>query len=93
MSWSVAAIGKAGAVQASIAKQFAGSKCSEPEESVRQAAASVLATAIAAQDPASAVKVTASGNQGHKYGPNGEATGLFTNSLSINVDPQYGFVE
>ncbi len=43
MSWSVGAVGKASAVRSEISKQFTnGGKCSEPEESIRQAAASII---------------------------------------------------
>jgi hypothetical protein len=91
MSWSVAAIGKASAVRASIADQFAKqSKCMEPEESVRQAAATLIDASLAAQDPATAVRVSASGSQGFKDWD--KKTGVF-NSASIVVEPQHGFVE
>ena len=94
MSWSVAAIGKPAAVGASIAKQAAGTKCSEPEEGIRQAAIHLLATAVLAQNPAIPVKVAASGSQSVGYDhATGKSTGVFTNSLTISVEPQYGFVE
>jgi hypothetical protein len=94
MSWSVSAVGKPKAVAASIAAQFATShKCAEPEESIRQSTASTLAAAIEAQDPDSAVSVSAGGSQSEKYGPDGKRTGVFTNSLSVSVQPLYGFVE
>lgn len=91
MSWSVAAIGKAEAVRKSIAEQFSRSSgCVEPEETVRKAAAVMIDTALAAQDPSTAVRVSASGSMsykdwGVKSGP--------SNQLTVNVDPQYGFVE
>jgi hypothetical protein len=90
MSWSVGAIGKASAVATEIAKQFTnGSKCAEPEESIRQAAASLIATSLGAQtDPSKAVKVQASGSQSEDY-----TTKLVSNSLSISIEPVYGFVE
>lgn len=78
---------------AEIVRQTSQSKCNEPEETVRQAALAVIAAAIAAQDPASAVKVSASGSQSEKYDSNGQRTGVFTNSLSISIEPLYGFVE
>jgi hypothetical protein len=91
MSWSVAAIGKSQAVAAEIAKQFAnGSKCMEPEESIRQAAASLIATAMVAEDAAVVVTVTANGSQSFKDYTT--KTGV-TNSLSITIQPQYGFIE
>jgi len=91
MSWSVSAIGKAGAVRSSIAGQFSKSgPCMEPEESVRQAAASAIDKALEAQDPTQAVKVTASGSQGYK--DYGAKTGLF-NQMTIAIEPLHGFVE
>jgi hypothetical protein len=88
MSWSVAAIGKSSAVRAAIANQFAnGSKCAEPEETIRQAAAAVIDKALEAQAEATAVKVSASGSQSSSGGI------VTNNSLSIMVDPMWGFVE
>jgi hypothetical protein len=88
MSWSVTAIGKSSAVRASIAKQFAtGSKCAEPEETIRQAVAVVIDKALEAQAEATAVKVSASGSQSSSGGV------VTNNSLSIIVDPMWGFVE
>jgi hypothetical protein len=93
MSWSVLAIGKAPAVAAEIERQFAQSKCSEPEESVRQSARLTLASALAAQEPSTMVEVSAAGSQSTKYksGTN-EVLGV-TNGLSIKIDPKFGFVE
>jgi hypothetical protein len=90
MSWSVSAIGKASAVASSIAKQFSGSPCQEPEETVRQAAARTIAAAIEAQDPNCAVKVIASGSMGFK--DYSDKTGPY-NNVSIVVEPLHGFVE
>lgn len=91
MSWSVAGIGRAAAVRKAIADQFTSStKCSEPEETVRLAAASTIDAALAAQDPAMPVKVMAGGSQGFKDWQN--KTGP-SNSLSISIEPMHGFVE
>lgn len=50
MSWSVSAVGKPSAVRDAITKQFAnGGKCSEPEESIRQAAAAIIDKALESQ--------------------------------------------
>jgi hypothetical protein len=87
MSWSVGAIGKAAAVRTSIAKQFEGTKCVEPEETVRKAAAALIDAALGAQSSATAVKVLASGSQ------SSSSTSGVSNSLMISVEPQYGFVE
>ena len=88
MSWSVAAIGKPAAVRAAIADQFAkGGKCAEPEETVRLEAAAMMDAALAGQtDPAKAVKVSASGSMS-------QSGTTISNSLSVSVEPLYGFVE
>lgn len=89
MSWSVAATGKAPAVCVAIAKQFAGqSKCLEPEEGVRQAAASLIDASLRVQDTSAVVKVSASGHQTTNY-----QTNASSNYLSILIEPQHGFLE
>ncbi len=90
MSWSVSAIGKAAAVKASIADQFSRNKCSEPEETIRQAAAQLIDLAMSAQDAPAVVKVMASGSQGFRDYT--AKTGVY-NQLTITVEPQHGFVE
>jgi hypothetical protein len=92
MSWSVSAIGKAPAVARSIADQITnGSKCLEPEESVRQAAAALIKAALVAQDTAGVVvQVIASGSMGYKDWT--AKTGVY-NSLNIQIVPQHGFIE
>jgi len=89
MSWSVQAIGKAGAVGMEIAKQFdLGGKCAEPEETIRQSARVLVMAAIGAQDKSKAVKVTASGSQSTDH-----ATKAVSNVLNISVEPLWNFVE
>jgi len=90
MSWSVSAIGKAPAVRASIAEQFSRSTCSEPEESVKVAAAAAIDKALEAQNPDLPIKVMASGSQGFK--DYSAKTGVY-NQMSISIDPLHGFVE
>ena len=91
MSWSVSAIGKSAAVRSSVAEQFTKNTCSEPEESVRQAAARLLDACLAAQDGVGAVKVIASGSQWAMRLAITK-TGV-SNHLSIIVEPQHGFLE
>jgi hypothetical protein len=95
MSWSVGAIGKVAAVANSIEGQFVkNGTCAQPEEGIRQAARTLIATALAGiTDPATVVKVQAYGSQSQKYDAQGKGTGLFTNGLGLTVEPQYGFVE
>lgn len=88
MNWGVAAIGKTRAVRKEIAKQFANVKCVEPEEMLRQQAASLIDQCLAVQDPTGAVKVIAGGSQG-----SGRKPGSIRNSLTITIEPQWGFVE
>ena len=92
MSWSVAALGKAEAVRKDIAAQFTrGSKCAEPEESIRQAASEIIDKALANQANVYVVKVQASGSQGYvDYASPDKGT---YHSLGIDVQVMHGFVE
>lgn len=93
MSWSVAATGKAPAVGADLERQFAnGSKCSEPEETIRQAARMLLAASIAGQDPASVVQISAAGSQSQSYSTGASGSSI-KNSLTIAVTPLGTFLE
>jgi hypothetical protein len=93
MSWSVGGIGKAKALAAKIENDFANTTaCAEPEETVRQAARAVIAAALAGQHESKAIKVSASGSMSnYAEWPSTEAK--VSNSLTITVEPQYGFVE
>jgi hypothetical protein len=86
VSWSVSAIGKAPAVKTAVAEQFAGQKCDEPEETLKQSAAALIAAALDAQDPTIAVKVSALGSQSRKY------TTKAVTYLNIAIEPQFGVV-
>jgi hypothetical protein len=66
--------------------------CPDPEEGVKQAAAAAIKAAVEAQDSNSVVKVSASGHQNTLYGVNG-APDKIQNTLSITIEPLYGFVE
>ncbi len=86
MSWSVLAIGKAPAVRAEIAKQFANaSKCVEPEETLRQGAAQLIDASLEAQASHSDVRVAASGSQYSDYPSAYPLKGL-KNQLTIAID-------
>ena len=91
MSWSVSAVGKPPAVRASIAERFTRNKCSEPEESIRQAAAAIIDKAIEAQGDKVALQVDASGSQSADYSTQPPTVG--SNTLHIKLQPIYGFVE
>ena len=91
MSWSVAAVGKAGAVRKAIAEQFQnGGRCMEPEESIRLEAAATMDQALAAQDPNTIIKAAASGSQGYKDFT--AKSGVF-NTMSMSIEVMHGFVE
>jgi hypothetical protein len=89
MSWGVQAIGKASKVAEKLAAQFAGIKCSEPEETVKNQAAASIATALAAFPDSYAVEVNASGSQSSSQAEPGK----FVNSLSVSIQPKHWFVE
>jgi hypothetical protein len=91
MSWSVAAIGKPAAVANKLAEEFSRNPCSEPEETIRQAVAGIVATSLAAFPPNYAVKVTASGSQ--SCPDFNKAPEEKTNKLNVTIEPQWGFVE
>ena len=87
MSWSVAEVGKAGAVAKKLAEDFARIKCEHPEETIKNMIASAIDAALSAFPPGEAVKVTASGSQWKTD------KGDKINSLSVQIEPIYGFRE
>jgi hypothetical protein len=93
MSWSVFASGRPGEVKESIAKQFSAfSTMGEPELSIRDAAADLIAQAIDGNTTDRPIRVLAHGSQsaswdGAKYGA------PFANQLSIIVEPIRDFAE
>jgi hypothetical protein len=91
MSWSVGAVGRTPAVADDLVRQLNQYKCSEPEESVKQAAGATLAAALAAQEPGTVVKVLASGSQSQYQGKDGSP--VYKNQLSLSVEPLYNFIE
>jgi hypothetical protein len=91
MSWSVSAIGKSDAVARKLATDFAAIKVTGPEVDVVNSAAAAIAAALAAQVPPTAVRVAASGSQS-SMGQSGSPTS-YTNTMSISIEPIYGFVE
>ncbi|HWH56987.1 MAG TPA: hypothetical protein VN682_05105 [Terriglobales bacterium] len=95
MSWSVVAVGKAPAVAASLEKSFASISCAEPEQTIKNAVAQVVATALSAYNPNMPVRVEASGSQSHDdwNKPEAEKTGTKANYLSVNIEPIWNFAE
>jgi len=86
MSWSVAAKGETPGVGEIIDKQFAdGSKCPEPEETIRQSARNLIAGTVGAQSPGTKLVISAYGSQS----TSSQGEGLpdkITVSLAIKID-------
>lgn len=88
MSWGIQAFGKATAVRVAVQKQFeSGSKCTEPEETIRQAAAAIIDLALGDQATAQVLEVSASGSM---YSKDGKVT---SNGLNIAITPRWNFLE
>lgn len=89
MSWSVNAVGKPKAVAAKLAEAFSKNPCSEPEETIRQSVAGAIAAALQVYPDDAAVNVEANGSQS----VNGSNPEKATNSLTVKIQPLFGFVE
>jgi hypothetical protein len=83
MSWSVGGTGKPEQISKAIDDAFMGSKCAEPEESIRLLAWGLIHRALGEQDPAKDVQVSAYGSMSKDF-----STGVVRNSLNITVTPQ-----
>jgi hypothetical protein len=84
MSWSIYKVGKSDKLATVIAREIASVNLAEPENHVAAAATVLIAQALAANIPPSAVKVTAFGSQsksGSKDGPD-----RVTNTLEIKIE-------
>lgn len=90
MSWSVNAIGKPAAVAAKLAKDFANIKCIEPEESIKNQVAATIAVALSVYPPTVVVNVAANGSQ---FTPDSTKPSELQNTLTVKLEPMYGFVE
>lgn len=92
MSWSLGAVGKSPAIRTEISQQFnRGSKCMEPEESIRQSAAQTIDKALESISGPFVVKVLASGSQNYKNYSKPE-DGV-CNNLTIAIEILHNFVE
>lgn len=90
MSWSVGAVGKASAVRKEIAAQFQrGSKCIEPEETIRQHVKALLDASLAGQGTEVAVRVIASGSQSYTQESDPKKT---NNTATITIENLWNFV-
>jgi hypothetical protein len=92
MSWSVSVIGKSQAVKAALAEQFGKINCSEPEQTIKNDTATAIARALSHFPADMVVKVSASGSQSDALHYGGKP-GEFVNTLSMQIEPQWGFVE
>lgn len=92
MSWSISKVGKSDKLGAAIKAELANYKCSEPEESIKNAAGEFIAKALDGNIPATAVKVTAFGSQSTMGGHGGEPD-AFSNTLKIEIEQLYGFID
>lgn len=90
MSWSVIRLGKPKAVQVKLAQDFANIKCSEPEETIKNTVASAVNIALTVFPPNIVVKVEASGSQ---YAPDPKKPDEMQNTLTVKLEPLYGFTE
>lgn len=91
MSWSVSAFGKAPAVAAKLAEQFARIKCTEPEETIKNSVAAAFASGLGAMPPGMVVTAEANGSQ---YAPDSsKAPNEFSNSLTVKLQPHGAFLE
>ncbi len=94
MSWSCHLIGKAPRVAEAVVEALAKVKCSEPEESIKTKVGEIVAASIAAMPEAAAVKIEAMGSQSQAYDSAGKTVpGKVTNSLTLKIEPIWGFVE
>lgn len=94
MSWRVQATGRPSAVAAAIEGQFVAlGQCKEPEEGIKQGVRALLAKALLDYKPDSVVKVGAAGSQSGGTYTAGEWMGPYNNSISITLEPLYGWVE
>ena len=86
MSWSAYATGKPAKVKETIERNFGGSQCAEPEETIRLAARDLILAAVAGQREDSVVQVVASGSMSQTHNPEtGKWGAPVTNNLEIKV--------
>lgn len=80
-------------MECKLAKDIAAIRCSEPEETIKNGVAAIVAAALAAYPDTYAVSVIASGSQGPGYDPGKPGTPMGqVNSLNVTISPLYGFV-
>lgn len=93
MSWSTYATGKVERVRDKVAANISGTKCVEPEETVKNEAGALIDKVLASMPAGTAVKVEASGSQYISSNPDGSPNNGAFNRLQILVEPIPGFLE
>jgi len=88
MSWYITAVGRPMPVLEAVTAQANAVTCMEPEQSIKATVVAILGQALAAYPPGAAVRVKASGSQ--STGHDGKDA---INSLELNIEPLFGFVE
>jgi hypothetical protein len=92
MSWSFYAVGKPAAILNKARTELERIKCSEPEETIKNKVLDILVASLLAMPASSAISVKASGSQSSEWKDNA-ATGKQSNTLILQIEPLYGFVE
>lgn len=93
MSWSFYAVGKPAAVLALAKKELGQLKCIEPEETVKTLFLATLETTLNAMLDSAVVQVRGCGSQAPVYVNSKLVDGKASNSLKIDIEPLYNFVE
>jgi hypothetical protein len=90
MSWSYSAHGKPAAVAKNAAARMAKIDCPEPEQTIKNKIADIIAISCAALPQNVVVKIAAAGSQ---YCPDIQKKGELINSVALTIEPGAGFLE
>lgn len=94
MSWSISIIGKASLVSEKAKVDLDKITCQEPEETIKGLVGEIIDTALLSFPASYAVRITASGSQSPAYTAEYKPIpGKMTNSVKLEIEPIYGFVE
>lgn len=86
MSWSFSGVGMPKAVMASMIDWLSKSKCSEPEETIKNRVIQIAQLSIDAMPEDHPVKIEAGGSQSTTNNP-----AIALNQLNLRIDPLWGF--
>jgi hypothetical protein len=87
MSYSVNESGPSQEVAEKLAEQLSKIVCAEPEETLKNMAASVISTALEAMPQDALVQVSLNGSQATDHDSEGDETGTFRNTLNLTIKP------